>query len=250
MSKRHKKWFFLWILLPVIGVGIFLLLSINYLIDPSLYRNVIQKSLTLNLGREVTIGKAKISLWGGFGVAFEDFRVKDRSLKFDLLQSKRLILNVKLVSLLRREIRWKRIVLERPIFRLLRDKNGRFNFSEGPLTGENLKAFQQKMLRILSTLFGGSITLQNGDLFLSDESLADSPVNTEIRSFHIELSDVSYYKPFPFRLYGEIAIPTKKVNLTFLESSGIFLRTSISQKERCRPRLRSRESIRSTSGLT
>src|SRR4030066_32021 len=134
---RRKKWIFLWILIPIIVVGAFILLWIHYFLDPDIYRDILQKSLATALDREVSIGKAKIDLWGGVGITFEDFRVKDRSLAFDLLQSKRLILRVKLFPLLKRKIKWRRIVVDRPTLHLVRDKNGQFNiFSNGPLTGD------------------------------------------------------------------------------------------------------------------
>jgi hypothetical protein len=52
--------------------GAFLLVSINYLLDPHLYRNILQKSLTTLLEREVSIGKAKIYL----GSVAENFQVR------------------------------------------------------------------------------------------------------------------------------------------------------------------------------
>ena len=207
---RHRKWPFLWILIPIIVVGLFSLLSINYLINPTLYRNIIQKSLTLNLGREITIGKAKISLWGGVGITFEDFRVRDRSEAFDLLQSKRVILKAKLFPLFKKEVKWKRIVLDGPVFRLRKDGNGRFNFFDGPLTKEGLKASQQKMLQTLSTLFGGSLSIRDGGLTFSDESLGDSPLVTEIRPFNLFLSEVAYRQPIPLRLSGKIGHSEKE----------------------------------------
>ena len=191
-------------LIPIMAVGIFFVLSIYYLIDPTLYRNIIQNSLTLSLGREVSIGKAKITLSGGIGIAFEDFRIKDRSLSFDLLRSKRLILNAKIFPLLKKEVKWKRIILEQPTLRLRRDKKGEFNVLDDPLTAEGLKASQQKMVQTLSTLFGGSFTLRGGEISFSDESVSDPPLTMEIRSFNLQLSEVSYHKPFPFRINGKI----------------------------------------------
>ena len=184
-------------------------LFIHYFLDPNLYRNVFQESLVTAFGREVTIGKTKISFWGGIGIAFEDIQIKDRSLTFDLLRSKSLILKVKLLPLLKREIRWKSIVLEHPTLHLRRDKKGRFNMFDGPLTGEELKASQQKMIQTLSSLFGGSFTLRDGEISFSDESLSDSPLTMEIRSFNLHLSQVSYHQPFPFHLNGKI-IHSKK----------------------------------------
>jgi uncharacterized protein involved in outer membrane biogenesis len=202
---HRGKWFILWIVIPIVVVGAFLLLSTRYLLDPNIYRNILQKSLTTALDREVSIGKAKINLWGGVGMAFEDFRIRDRSLAFDLLQSKRLILRIKLLPLLKREIKWRRIVVDRPTLHVVRDKNGQFNiFSNGPLTGETQKETQKKILEALSSLVGCSLTIRGGEIFLSDESLGDSPLKTEIRSFNLELSKVSYGKTFPFRINGKI----------------------------------------------
>jgi hypothetical protein len=203
--RRRKKWILLWILTPIIVLGIFFLLSINYFLDPNVYRDILQKSLATALDREVSIGKAKINLWGGVGIAFEDFRVKDRSLAFDLLQSKRLILRVKLFPLLKREIKWKRIVVDRPILHVIRDKKGRLNiFFDDPSTGEKLKETEKKGMEMLTSLFGGSLALRDGEIFFSDESLGDAPLKTEIRSFNFRLSTVSYRKAFPFRIDGKI----------------------------------------------
>ncbi len=209
--SRRRKWSFLWILLPILVVVAFLLLSINFLLDPDIYRNILQKSLTANLNREVSIGRARITLWGGVGVAFEDFRIKDRSLAFDLLQSERVILRLKVLPLFKREIKCKRIVIDRPTLHLIRDKSGQFNiFSGGPLTDEKLKETQKKILETLTSLFGGSLALRDGEILFSDEGLGLSPLKTEIRSFNFELSKVSFHGAFPFRISGVIGHSQKE----------------------------------------
>ncbi len=185
-------------------MGMIGFLLIHYLLDPDLYRNSLQESLATALGRKVFIGKAKLSLWGGLGIAFEDFRIRDRSLTFDLLRSKRLIVKVRVLPLLKREIKWKRIVFEEPVLHLRRDKNGRFNIHDGPLTPEGLKASEQKIIRALSTLFGGSFSLRDGEIAFSDESLGGSPLITKVQSFNLQCSRVSYGTPFPLKMSGKI----------------------------------------------
>ncbi len=113
MSPR-KKWTFLWILIPILVVISSGFLFVQYFFDPAFYRKLIQDSLTQALGREVSIGEARISLWEGVGITFEDFRIQDRSRTFDLLRSKRLYFKAKLLPLLKREVQWKRIILEEP----------------------------------------------------------------------------------------------------------------------------------------
>ena len=203
---RHgKKWTILWILIPIAVVGAFILLFIYHLLDPNVYRNALQKSLTTSLEREVSIGKAKIDLWGGVGMAFEDFRIKDRSRAFDLLQSKRLTLRVKLLPLLKKEVRWRRIVVDRPTLRVVRDKKGQLNiFSKGPLTGDPRQETHKKISEALSSLLGSSLSMRGGELFFLDESLDNSPLKTEIRSFNLELSKIAFREVFPFHINGKI----------------------------------------------
>ena len=218
---RHRgKWFILWILIPIAVVGAFALVFIHHLLDPNVYRNILQRSLTTSLEREVSIGKAKINFWGGVGMAFEDFRIKDRSQAFDLLQSKRLTLRVKLLPLLKREVKWRRIVIDGPTLRVVRDKNGQFNiFSNGPLTGDKRQETQKKISEALSSVLGCSLTVRGGEIFFSDEGLDNPPLKTEIRSFNVELSKIAFREVFPFQINGKI-IHSKKngqfsVNGTF-----------------------------------
>ncbi len=201
---RRKKLSFLWILIPIILLGILLFYSINYLINPQLYRNVIQKSLSLQLGREVTIGKARINLWEGIGISFEDLIIKDRSFAFDILRAKRLTLVLKILPLLKKEVKWKRVILDKPYFLLTRDRNGQFNFLDGPFTEEQLKDSEKKIIQIISTIFGGSLIIRDGIVNFSDELRSDETTSTEIRSFELQLSRISYNKPFPFRIQGKL----------------------------------------------
>lgn len=202
---HSKKWILLWILIPIILVGILALLSIHYPLDPNIYRNVLQKSLTDALDREVSIGKAKINLWGGVGISFEDLRIRDRSLAFDLLQSRRLILRLKLLPLFKKEMKWKRIVLDRPTLHVIRDSNGEFNvFSGSSSAGAKPKETRKKILEALASLVGVSFAVRDGVILFSDESLGDSPLKTEMRSFNFRLSRVSHHEAFPFRIHGKV----------------------------------------------
>jgi uncharacterized protein involved in outer membrane biogenesis len=209
--SRRRKWSLLWILIPILVAAAFILFSIHFLLDPNLYRNILQKSLTASLDREVSVGKAKITLWGGVGIAVEDLRIKDRSLALDLLRSKRVILRLKVLPLLKKEIRCKQIVMDRPTLHLIRDKSGQFNiFSGGPFTDEKLKETEKKILETLTSLFGGSLALRDGEILFSDESLGPSPLKTRIRSFNFVLSKVSYHRAFPFRMSGVISLSRKE----------------------------------------
>ncbi len=202
---RHPtKLRLIWIILPLFLVGLFLFWAISYLLDPNLYRTALEKTLTDQLGRDVTLGKATLGFSRGVGLSFEDVRIKDRSQSFDLFYSKKLILTVSLLPLLRKEVQWKRITLEKPVFRLSRDASGRFNFYDTPLKEEAWKTSQTKIVEILTTLFGGSLRIRSGEVFFSDESFGGSPHLTEIHSLELHLSKIAFHHPFPFRMSGKV----------------------------------------------
>jgi uncharacterized protein YhdP len=203
--RRHRRYFFLLVLIPILVVGILGYLFFHYFLHPDFYKKIIEESLTRELQREVLIGNATISLWGGIGISFEDFRIRDRSLTFDLLRSKRLMLRIKFFPLLKGEVKWKQIIFDQPTVHLSRNRRGRFNMFDGSLTGKRLQTSQQKMTRTLLTLFGGSLAFRDGKISFSDLSIGPTPVTTEIKSLQLQLSEISPHKSFPFRLSGEIS---------------------------------------------
>jgi uncharacterized protein involved in outer membrane biogenesis len=212
--SRRKKWILLSIAILVVLVGTLAVLSVQYLRDPNIYRNVLQKSLTGALSREVSIGEARINFWGGLRISFEDVRVRDRSLTFDLVQLRRLILRPRLLPLLKREMKWKRIVLDRPTFRIVRDRKGQLNFlSDMPLASKQ-KETEKKISEVFASLVGVSLAVRDGVILFSDESVGNPPLKTEARSFNFRLSRASYRKAFPFRIEGKLLHSKKEAQFS------------------------------------
>jgi uncharacterized protein YhdP len=204
MKPKSKKILF-WVLFSVFVLGALTYGAAVHFLDPQFYRNFFQDSLTRLLGREVIVGEARVSLWRGVGIALRDLRIRDRSLNFDLLQSKRVILEVKVLPLVIGEIRWKRIVFENPFLKLKRDGEGRFNILDEPAAGPQVEETRRKVLESLTSLFGGTVVFQDGEIAYTDEKLGSPPFTTEIRSFDLELAQVSYLKAFPFKIRGTLA---------------------------------------------
>lgn len=208
--SRRKKWILLWVAILVIVSGTLALFFAQYLSDANIYRNFLQKSLAEALNRNVSIGRAKINFWGGLGIAFEDIRVRDRSLTFDLVQLKRLMLRPRLLPLLKREIKWKRIVLDQPTFRIVRDGKGQLNFlSDSPLFSKQRKT-EKEIAQVFASLVGVSLAIRDGEIFFSDERLGTPPLKTEVRSFNFRFRRVSYRNAFPFRIEGKILHSSKE----------------------------------------
>jgi uncharacterized protein YhdP len=204
---QKRAWRFYGIIVAIAVTFLLLLLSMVYLLEPNRYRNFLQETLSQGLGREVTVGRASLSFWGGPGIAFEDVRVKDRTGETDLLEAKRVILRVRILPLLKKEVRWKRVVLDRPTVHLRRDKRGRLNIFEEKTTRIGIIDRHQEILQALAPLFGGSITLQGGTITFTDEGGDGEPFATEIKDLRLHLSQVSYRQHFRFWLHGRVGPP-------------------------------------------
>lgn len=203
MGKK-KRILILWILIPILGLGIFLFLTLSHLSDPAIFEESLKRTLSDHLQREVSFEKVRLKLWGGIRIHFEGFKIRDPSANIDLFYSKRLILNLRILPLLRKEIQWKRILLDQPFFRILRNKEGEVNLFHLSLKKGEVEAAQQSLFQILSSFFGGSLTIQNGEVFFIDESLSGETPFFKIQSFYLRLSRISFQKPFPFHLRGNI----------------------------------------------
>jgi uncharacterized protein involved in outer membrane biogenesis len=94
------------------------------------------------------------------------------------------ILRVKVLPLAIGQIRWNRIVFENPVLKLRRDKDGRFNVFDEPRAEAQVEEPRRKVLDRLASLFGGSVVFQDGEIAYTDEG-SESPLITEIRSFHL-----------------------------------------------------------------
>jgi uncharacterized protein YhdP len=204
MLNLRKNRFFLLALILVAGLCIFAFLSLHRLLDPELYRTLVQIKLSEALGREVSIGKATPSFWPWVGMAFEEVSVKDRSQAFDLFRSKRLVLRIRILPVLWGAIRWRSLVFEEPIFQLQRDKSGRFNFVDEPSGEEQAGHARRKILQGLTTLFGGSVIFQGGRVSFVDEGIAEGPLTTIVEDFNLSLEEGASHRSFHFRIDGKI----------------------------------------------
>lgn len=83
------------------------------------------------LGRDVEIDDIGVTLWGGIGVRLKNFSLADDPSfsKEPFVRAADLQVNMKFLPLLRKELEVSRVILNRPVIHVIKDQNGRFNFS-------------------------------------------------------------------------------------------------------------------------
>jgi AsmA protein len=126
-----RKWILIpgVILLVLIVVMALALVNLNGLINRN--KDYLLARAEEALEREVAVGEIGVTLWGGIGVRLKQFSLADDpSFSQDaFVRAADLQLNMKLLPLLRKEFQVSKMILHRPVINVIRDREGRFNFS-------------------------------------------------------------------------------------------------------------------------
>lgn len=117
------------VLLVLIAVTAFALVNLNGLIHRN--KDYLLARAQEALGRNVAVGEIGVTLWGGIGVRLKEFSIADDpSFANDsFIRAADLQVNMKLLPLLRKELQVSKVILHRPVINVIRDPQGRFNFS-------------------------------------------------------------------------------------------------------------------------
>ena len=126
MTLKRKKVFFITtgvITLVVFAVILALLLNIQA------FKPQIEAAASKALGMDVRIkGGLGIDLFPGFGISLKNVSVRNGGA--DVVTVEKMRIGLKLIPLTRHEIRLSRVGLLKPVFSLVRYKNGMFNFEK------------------------------------------------------------------------------------------------------------------------
>lgn len=125
-----RKWILLGVLLlAVVSVAALALLNLNSLINRN--RDYLLLQAEQALGRRVSVGEMELTFWPGIGLRLKNVALSDdpsfRS--GDFIRAGDLQVNVKLLPLLRKQLHIKRLILHDPVIEIVRNEEGRFNFS-------------------------------------------------------------------------------------------------------------------------
>jgi uncharacterized protein involved in outer membrane biogenesis len=123
-----------WIIISAVLFGLCLvvvlaLLNLNSLINRN--KDYFLAQAERALGRKVSVGDVGVTLWGGVGLRLSNFTMSDDPSfsSSHFVRAEDLQINVKLLPLLRKDFQVKRLILHRPLIEVIRNKEGKFNFS-------------------------------------------------------------------------------------------------------------------------
>jgi hypothetical protein len=198
VRRRVLFWIIAGLLIALCAGSILLLRSIAL---PQRYKKLIEARLKGATGKDIRIRRASLRFLGGMGIEFDDLVIKDWDGKYDFFRAKGLILQMKLLPLLRRQLRWKSLILEQPSMWLRRSSDGNINFwAKRDRPKPKGEGKYPHILGLLSSFAGGDIKIRKGNIHFLDDFLASGPTVLEVENLYIELSSLSMDAPIPFQV--------------------------------------------------
>jgi uncharacterized protein involved in outer membrane biogenesis len=194
MTLHKKK-----VLFIITGVITLVVLAgiLALLLNMKAFTPQIEAAASTALGMDVRIkGTMGIALFPGFGLSLKDVNVRNRGL--DVVTIEKMKIGLKLIPLARFQIRIIQVGLVRPVFSIVRSKNGMFNFEKpGRTSWEKLLAVKKISISQGSLVYSDETSgekIEVGDLDLSIRNLFSSGTDSSEPFKNISFTGDARYK--------------------------------------------------------
>ena len=208
-----RKWIIISAVLFVFcAIVVLALLNLNSLINRN--KDYFLGQAEQALGRKVSVGDVGVTLWGGVGLTLSNFTMSDDPSfsSSHFVSAEDLQINVKLLPLLRKDFQVKRLILHKPVIQVIRNKEGRFNFStvgqqkkEKPKEPE--KAEKEKGQKTPPALLIAVVDVSGGEVHYVDQK-----AGTDFRADQIDFKVKDFDLNRPFSAELAVALFSEKQN--------------------------------------
>lgn len=150
MSISLKSVFFA--IVGIIGLFIIISVALLFFVDTSVYKPRLEMAASEALGMEVHVGgRLGISFFPGLHVRLDDVHIRNQEM--DIASVEKASLGIALLPLLHKEVRIKKIGLQRPRITIKRDRHGTFNFEKRKGARGTVHALDLKKLSFSDGIF-------------------------------------------------------------------------------------------------
>jgi AsmA protein len=183
---------------------VIILIALPFILSVNQFRPQIESKLSSALGREVKVGRMKLSLLSG-SLAVDDITIADNPAfsRSPLVTAKSLEAGIELRPLIfSKEIRVVSIVLDRPEITLIRSASGKWNFSD---LGNKPEAGGEKPKEISSGFPEENVLIKELKIVNGKVTSIEGRKKPSIYSdVNIAASNLSLTTPFPFTLTASL----------------------------------------------
>ncbi len=197
-----------WIGLGVLGFLLAALLVTPHFVDLGLFKRTYLPLLEEALNRRIDVGEVHLSLIPTPSIRLSNLQVSDSAAFADntFFTAQQLRLKLRMLPLLRGRFEITELVLDRPIFNLLKQPDGSFNYADigakkNPLDNQRevrkkIEAVKPAASAAPPLAIPNRVRVQDGELNVITKG--SSPVN--IKGIDLSLQEFAGAAPFPFRL--------------------------------------------------
>ena len=219
MSKSLKSIFFA--IVGIIGLLILISVALFSFVDTSVYKPRLERAASEALGMEVHAGgRLGIAFFPGLHVRLDDVQIRNQGI--EIASAKEASLEIALLPLLHKEVRIRRLGLQRPRISMKRNSDGNFNFEQRK---EAKGTFPTPVLDHLS--------FSDGTFLYEDEQSGEgfevANFNLDVRSLRIAggnsaefLKNLSFTAEFACREIRTKGLMFSDVKFTGKGKNGIF----------------------------
>jgi uncharacterized protein involved in outer membrane biogenesis len=199
-----RKWFILGAIVVTLAVVVSVaLLNINSLIARN--KSYLIDQAEAALGRKVSVGEVEVTLLSGIGLRLTNFVMSDDPsfAAGDFVRAKDLQVNVKFWPLLNKEFQVKRIILHDPVIRVIRNADGKFNFSStGKKAKEEKRSAKKEENKEPRGEASPGLLVSLVDIFDGDIRYLDRKEGTDLqlRQIDLKVEDLDFDRPFTIKL--------------------------------------------------
>lgn len=215
-----RKWIVVGaILVAFTGVVSVALLNINSLIARN--KSYLLDQAEAALGRTISAGEVEATLFSGIGVRLTHFAMSDDPAfaAGEFVRTKDLQINLKFWPLLKREVQVKRVILHDPVIRVIRNREGKFNFSTIGKKAKTEKPAAEKEERkdsgpkddTSSAFLVSLVDISNGDIRYLDRK---EGTDLQLRRIDLKVEDFDFDQPFAVKLAAAIFADEQNLKLT------------------------------------
>ncbi|WP_026841491.1 YhdP family protein [Citrifermentans bremense] len=209
LLKKIRSWL-LPALATILTVTVLAAALLPRLLDLDTYKQEILAQVKSALKRDLQYQTGEFSLRLTPAFTFTGVTVKEKDGSSDFITADRLTVRIAILPLLRKELVVSRLQLERPVLKIVRDRQGAFNIAD-----------------LLTPSAGGEapgirgLELKKGQIRFTDFAFSDKPVVTELSDADLFLSRLVRGKSCDFKLAAALGLPKGPVPVSVSGSAKI-----------------------------
>ena len=193
----------------IVGLAV---LNLNFFINSN--KGYFLSQIEESIGRKITIGEINAGFRDGIGIRLKDFSVADDKSFSDteFIRALDIQINVEFIPLLSKKINITKLILNKPIINIIKNKKGKYNFETFGANNksENNAESKNKNRAQKLPLFASSIRIEEGQINYVNEQ---NETEFQIQKIKLGIKDLDFNKEVPVNLEAAILASEPNVKI-------------------------------------